>query len=87
MADQGISSLDTVLRMMDDEDCRTLKRMLAYSLEIAPQYEARELLMELVAVLKGRLAMDKLMYSEGRMRKHVREVLEKAPNVSELLVI
>ena len=53
MADHGISSLDTILTMMDDEDCRTLRRIFAYSLEIGPQHEARDLVMELITVLKG----------------------------------
>ena len=75
MGDQQFTSLEPILSMMNDSDCRTLKRMLSYTLQIELLHEARYLVQELIAVLKGRMIEDRLYVNDQRMRKHVQEVL------------
>ena len=75
MGDQLFTSLEPILSMMNDSDCLTLKRMLRYSLQIEPLLEARDLVKELVAVLKGRLIEGRVYVNDQRMRKHMQEVL------------
>ena len=75
MGDQQFTSLEPILSMMNDSDCLTLKRMLKYSLQLEPLHEARDLVQELVAVLKGRLVEGRIYVNDQRIRKHVQEVL------------
>ena len=75
MGDQQFTSLEPILSMMNDSDCLTLKRMLRYSLQLELLHEARDLVQELIAVLKGRLIEGRIYVNDQRMRKHVQEVL------------
>ena len=49
--------------------------MLRYSLQLEPLHKARDLVQELVAVLKGRLIEGRVYVNDQRMHKHVQEVL------------
>jgi len=40
--------------MMDDADCSVLKSMLQYCLKLEPLHKARDIILELIAVLEGR---------------------------------
>ena len=61
--------------------------MLRYSLQLEPLHKARDLVQELIAVLKGRLIEGRVYVNDQRMHKHVQEVLSKAPLVTALPVI
>ena len=75
MVDQMFTSLESLLCLMEDDDCRVLAIVLQQTLRLEPLHEATVMLRELQEVFERRARLEFLNDDAVELRKMVRELL------------
>ena len=82
MVDQMLLSLESLLCMMEDDDCQVLGIMLSQTLQLEPMHEAMDMLQELKEVLVRRGELEYQHDDAVELRKMMRELLSGYPAVT-----
>ena len=75
MVDPMLMPLESLLCMMEDDDCQVLGIMLSQTLQLEPMHEAMDMLQELQEVFVRRGELESQHEDAVELRKMVRELL------------
>ena len=82
MVDQMLLSLESLLCMMEDDDCQVLGIMLSQTLQLEPMHEAMDMLQELKEVLVRRGELEYQHDDAVELRNMVKALLLGYPAVT-----
>ena len=82
MVDPMLMPLESLLCMMEDDDCQVLGIMLSQTLQLEPMHEAMGMLQELKEVLVRRGELEYQHDDAVELRKMVRELVSGYPAVT-----